>query len=51
MGSSMYGDDDSSSMAAAGRFSLKKKRGSGRRDGQSRKTSTAELLEGKYGVK
>ena len=30
---------------------FKEKPGSGSRDGQSRKTSTAELLEGKYGFK
>ena len=46
MGSSMYGDDESLSATAAA-----EKSGSGSRDGQWRKTSTAQLLEGKYGFK
>ena len=50
MGSSIYGGDDSLSVTAAAAFA-KEKPGSGSRDGQSRKTSIAELLEGKYGFK
>ncbi|KAJ3659510.1 hypothetical protein Zmor_011195 [Zophobas morio] len=46
MGSSMYGDDDSLSVTAAG-----EKPGNGSRDGQFRKNSTVELLEGRYGFK
>ena len=44
MGSSIYGDDDSLSVTAA-------EEKPGNRDGQSRKTSTAELIEGKIGFK
>ena len=44
----MYGDDDSSPMTAA---FAEEKPGSGSRDGKSRKISTAELLDGKYGFK